>query len=79
MSPKFIRAEDGFKRIMWMPKELKDDMRELMDKRAQDLGIPDFVDKIADETVTTDPQGLMEWCMKVNHPAISLKSLLEGM
>jgi len=79
VSPKFIRAEDGFKRIMWMPKQLKEDMRDLLEKRAKDLGIPDFVDKIADEGNATDPQSLMEWCAEVGHTALMLPSLMEYM
>ena len=79
ISPKFIRAEDGFKRLMWMPKQLKEDMRDLLEARAKDLGIPDFIDKIADETDVTDPNQLMEWCMKVGHPAMTLPNLMEFM
>jgi acetyl-CoA synthase len=79
VSPKFIRAEDGFKRLMWMPKQLKEDMRELMEKRAKELGIPNFLDKIADETNVTDPAQLMEWCIEVGHPAMALPNLMEFM
>jgi len=79
VSPKFIRAEDGFKRIMWMPKQLKEDMRDLLEARAKDLGIPDMFDKIADESNATDPQALMEWCMQVGHPAMTLPNLMEFM
>ena len=79
ISPKFIRAEDGFKRIMWMPKQLKEDMRDMLEKRAKDMGILDFVDKIADESNATDPAELMEWCAEVGHPALMLPNLMEFM
>ncbi len=75
-SPKFISAEGGLPRIAWMPKELKDAMREKLEKRAQELEIPGFVDKIADETVTTDFEGLMDWMAKVEHPAMAMEPLI---
>lgn len=76
ISKKFIRANGGFLRIMWMPKELKEAMKEDLQKRAEELGHPDFVDKIADETICTDPEGLMEWCAKVDHPALKMPPLI---
>jgi acetyl-CoA synthase len=75
-SPKFISAEGGLPRISWMPKELKDDLREKLQARAEELEMPDFVDKIADETITTDFEGLMEHMMKVEHPALSMDPLI---
>ncbi|NLI73156.1 MAG: CO dehydrogenase/CO-methylating acetyl-CoA synthase complex subunit beta, partial [Euryarchaeota archaeon] len=75
-SKKFISADGGFLRISWMPKELKESMRDVLEARAKELGEPDFVDKIADETITTDAEGLMEWLAKVNHPAIHMPPLL---
>ena len=75
-SRKFISADGGLLRISWMPKELKENMREALEARARELGEPDFVDKIADETVTTDAEGLMEWMAKVDHPALRMPPLL---
>ncbi|MBR4863620.1 MAG: CO dehydrogenase/CO-methylating acetyl-CoA synthase complex subunit beta [Oscillospiraceae bacterium] len=54
-SKKFISAEGGIERIVWMPKELKDDVAERLNKTAFELyGIEKFTDMVADETVTTD-------------------------
>jgi CO dehydrogenase/acetyl-CoA synthase beta subunit/intein/homing endonuclease len=75
-SRKFIPADGGFLRIAWMPRELKESMREALRQRAQELGEPDFLDKIADETVTTEAEGLMEWMVKVDHPALRMPPLL---
>jgi len=75
-SRKFIPYDGGFARIVWMPKELKEALYEDLKKRAEELGMPDFVDKIADETVTTDAEGLMEWMVKVDHPALKMPPLL---
>ena len=60
-SKKFIRAEGGLERIVWMTKELKDDLAPKINKTAKELyGIDNFCDMIADETVTTDPEELNE-------------------
>jgi CO dehydrogenase/CO-methylating acetyl-CoA synthase complex beta subunit len=75
-SKKFISAEGGFLRIAWMPKELKEAMRKDLERRAEELGEKGFVDRIADETVTTDAQGLMDWMVKVDHPALRMPPLL---
>jgi len=51
-------------------------MREELINRAKELGAPDFLDKVADETVVTDAEGLMEWMIKVGHPALGMPPLL---
>ncbi|HUL39573.1 MAG TPA: acetyl-CoA decarbonylase/synthase complex subunit alpha/beta [Methanomassiliicoccales archaeon] len=77
LSKKFISADGGFLRIAWMPKELKAQMHDLLKKRAEELGEPDFVEKIADETVTETAEGLAEWMAKVDHPALRMPSMLQ--
>ncbi|MFP4169726.1 MAG: acetyl-CoA decarbonylase/synthase complex subunit alpha/beta [Methanomassiliicoccales archaeon] len=77
VSEKFIPYDGGFHRIVWMPKELKEALADDLQKRAEKLGTPDFAEKIADETVCEDAEGLMEWMAKVDHPAMKMPSLLE--
>ena len=51
----------------------------LLDKlkvRAEELGTPDFIDKIATEEDATTPEQLMEFCAKVDHPALKLPPLI---
>jgi len=75
-SPKFISADGGFQRIVWMPKMLKDEMRDLLTKRAKELGLgEDFVDKIADETVATTEEEVAAHMAKVGHPALEMASM----
>ncbi|MHC5033701.1 MAG: acetyl-CoA decarbonylase/synthase complex subunit alpha/beta [Planctomycetota bacterium] len=76
LSAKFISYEGGFARIVWLPKELKDEMREDLQARADAVGLPDFVDKIADETIAVDGKLLVEFMQKVDHPALKMDSLL---
>jgi acetyl-CoA synthase len=74
-SRKFISAEGGLARLVWMPKELKESMRERLEKRAAQENLPGFVDKIADETVATTSEQLMEFLAKADHPAIKMAPL----
>jgi len=49
-SKKFISADGGLRRVVWMPKELKEQLAEKLAKRCQEIGEPDLISKIADET-----------------------------
>ncbi|MFH1334926.1 MAG: acetyl-CoA decarbonylase/synthase complex subunit alpha/beta [Candidatus Zixiibacteriota bacterium] len=75
VSKKFIQADGGFKRIVWLPKELKELMMDALKKRAEEIGMPDFVDKIADETVATTEEEVMEYMQKVGHPALEMEPM----
>ena len=76
-SKKFISAEGGIERIVWMPKELKDDVGERLNKTALELyGIENFTDLVADETITTDCEELMNWLTEKNHPVLGLEPLM---
>ncbi|KPK86435.1 MAG: bifunctional acetyl-CoA decarbonylase/synthase complex subunit alpha/beta [Phycisphaerae bacterium SM23_33] len=75
-SRKFISAEGGLPRLTWMPKELKEYMRERLEKRAKVIGMEGLVDKIADETIATTSEQLLEHLTKVDHPALKMDPLL---
>lgn len=74
-SKKFIRAEGGILRLVWMHKTLKETMREVINQRAEELGVPNFLDKVADEDVGSTEEETLEFLMKVNHPAMSMPAL----
>lgn len=76
LSKKFISAEGGLKRLVWMPKELKEILGDRLKQRSQELGCPDFVDKIADETQATTSEELMNFLTKARHPALELPPLI---
>ena len=76
VSKKFISADGGLFRMVWMPKALKEFLGEKLKARAQELGDPDFLDKIADETNTSDATELMEWLAEKGHPALTMPSLI---
>ena len=76
-SKKFMSAEGGFERIVWMPKELKDDVAERLNKSAKEkYGIDNFADMIADETVATDEEALMAFLQEKNHPVLGLDPIM---
>ncbi len=76
-SKKFASAEGGIERIVWMPKELKDDVAPRLNATAKELyGIDNFSDMIADETVTTDSAELMNWLAEKGHPALDMEPIM---
>ena len=76
-SKKFASAEGGIARIVWMPKELKDDVGERLNKTALELlNIENFTDMIADETITTDCEELYSWLTEKGHPVLNLEPLM---
>ncbi len=75
-SRKFLYGDGGIKRIVWMPKSLKERIGEAFKKRAEEEGVPDLLDKIADETICEDSEKLLEFLTKVGHPALEMPSML---
>jgi acetyl-CoA synthase len=75
-SRKFISADGGLKRLVWMPKDLKDFLKDKLDERGKEIGVPDIADKIADETVATTSEELLDFLARVGHPVLEMESLL---
>lgn len=71
-SKKFISADGGLARVVWMPKALKEELSEQLEKTSKELGLEVFLDKIADETVAQTEEEVVEYMQKVNHPALSM-------
>ncbi len=75
VSPKFIYADGGFKRVVWMSSVLKETMREEFQKVAEREGDPDLIDKIADERHVTTVDELLAWMEEHNHPALVMEPM----
>ena len=76
-SKKFIAAEGGIARIVWMPKELKDDVAERLNKTAKEVhGIENFTDMIADETICTEVDDLLPFLESKRHPVLTMDPLM---
>ncbi|MDD5432797.1 MAG: acetyl-CoA decarbonylase/synthase complex subunit alpha/beta [Candidatus Omnitrophica bacterium] len=76
LSKKFVSAEGGLKRVVWMPKELKEILGEKLTKRAQELGMPDLIDRIADETKAVTSEELLGFLEKAKHPVLEMEPLI---
>ncbi|MDR1065380.1 MAG: CO dehydrogenase/CO-methylating acetyl-CoA synthase complex subunit beta [Oscillospiraceae bacterium] len=76
-SKKFLKAEGGIARIVWMPKALKDIVRERLNRTAKELyDIEGFTDMIADEDTAEDAEKLMEFLAEKGHPVLAMEPLL---
>ena len=76
-SKKFMKAEGGVARIVWMPKELKDQVAERLNQTAKELyGIDNFCDMIGDETVAEDPETLLAFLEEKGHPALGMEPMM---
>jgi acetyl-CoA synthase len=74
-SKKFISAEDGAKRIVWMDWALKEEMEPVLRVIGEGQGIENFPEMIADDTVATTEEEVLEYITKMNHPALSMSPL----
>ena len=72
LSPKFISADGGFKRIVWMSSILKQMMAEEFKVVADREGDPDLLEKIADERHVTTVDELLVWLTEHEHPALTM-------
>jgi acetyl-CoA synthase len=71
-SPKFISADGGFKRVVWMSSFLKQTMAEELKAVVEREGDPDLLDKIADETICIEVDDLLVYLEQVAHPALTM-------
>jgi acetyl-CoA synthase len=71
-SPKFISADGGFKRVVWMSSFLKKSMAEEFKVVVEREGDPDLINKVADETICTEVEGLLAFLEQSGHPALMM-------
>ena len=76
LSERFLQGEGGIERLVWIPAQLKEELRERLVKKLSEKGLLDFFDKIADETKAMTIEDLMTFLEKVGHPALSMKPLV---
>ena len=76
-SPKFVPADGGLGRLVWLPKALKEELRPMLEEAAENAGLgKDFVDKIADETVGASGEEIMSFLEEKGHPALTMDPLM---
>lgn len=75
-SRKFLSAEGGLLRMVWMPKKLKEEIAERFNATAKELGHPDLLEKVADETVGTTEEEVLAFLTEKGHPAVGMDPLM---
>ena len=73
---KFIAGDGGLKRLVWMPTSLKEELRERLIMRGKEEGIPDLIDRIADETVGTTEEEVLAYLKEKDHPALKMDPIV---
>jgi acetyl-CoA synthase len=74
-SPRFISADGGFKRVVWMSSFLKKSMAEEFKAVAEREGDPELLAKIADETICAEVDQLVAYLEEVGHPALLMEPM----
>ena len=74
-SSKYISGDGGLARQVWMPKQLKDEIGDAISEAAEEAGLEDFLNKIADETIAQTEEEVLEYMQKVNHPALAMEPM----
>ncbi|MDX1687581.1 MAG: acetyl-CoA decarbonylase/synthase complex subunit alpha/beta [Candidatus Promineifilaceae bacterium] len=72
ISPKFISADGGFKRVVWMSSYLKESMAGELAVVAEREGDPGLIERIADERHATTVDELLAWLEAHDHPAVAM-------
>ena len=73
---KFIVGDGGLLRVVWMPKILKEELRERLLKRGEEMGMPDLIDRIADETVGVTEDEILGFLTEKEHPALTMDPII---
>ena len=73
---KFIKGDGGLLRMVWMPKMLKDEIKDRINKRGEIMGVKNLADMIADETVGTSEEEIMPFLEEKGHPALKMDPLV---
>ena len=76
LSDRFLQGEGGIERLVWMPAQLKEELKPRLIKKFEDRGKTDLFDKIADETKAATIEDLMVYLDEVKHPALTMKPLV---
>jgi acetyl-CoA synthase len=73
---KFVSGDGGLLRLVWMPTILKEEIKERLQKRGEELGVPDLIDRIADETVGTTEEEILPFLQEKKHPALEMDPIM---
>jgi acetyl-CoA synthase len=75
-SPKLFVAEGGLQRMVWLPKMMKEEIKDKLMERCKEIGMPEFYDMIATEENGTTEEEILVFMKKVGHPALEMEALV---
>ena len=75
VSPKFIYADGGFKRVVWMSSVLKESMRDELQVVCEREGDPELMSRIADEREVNTVDQLLAYMEEHNHPSLAMEPM----
>ncbi len=76
LSERFLQAEGGIARVVWMPTSLKEELGDRLRERLAAAGVPEMYEKIADEVTAPTIEDLIAFLERVEHPALAMKPLI---
>ncbi|MGB8220274.1 MAG: acetyl-CoA decarbonylase/synthase complex subunit alpha/beta [Methanoregula sp.] len=76
LSDRFLQGEGGIERLVWMPAQLKEELKPRLVPLLAAKGHPDLFEKIADENSAATIEDLTSFLARVGHPALAMKPLM---
>jgi acetyl-CoA synthase len=73
---KFVIGDGGLLRIVWMPKILKQEIGERFKKRAAEMGVPNLLDMVADESIGVTEDAILPFLQEKGHPALGMEPII---
>jgi len=73
---KFLTGDGGLLRVVWMPKMLKEEIADRLKARAEEMGVPNLPDMIADETIGSTEEEILPFLQEKGHPALTMEPIL---
>lgn len=75
-SRKLFMAEGGLKRVVWIPKILKEEIGDKLRQRCEEIGMPELFDMIATEEQGTTEEEILTFLKKMGHPALEMETAI---
>jgi acetyl-CoA decarbonylase/synthase complex subunit beta len=76
LSGRFLQAEGGIERLVWIPSMLKEELGPRLKKRLGAIGKPELFDRIATEREAATIEALQEFLATADHPALGMRPLI---
>ncbi len=75
-SNKLFKAEGGIKRVVWLPKMMKEEISEKLKEVCKNIGMPELYDMIATEEQGTTEEEILKFLKEKGHPALEMETAM---